>query len=164
MFTGPVDEIFVLGGIIIFGAYQIYKNGESQDFSGALSLSYDRTLERFNNQFSKKKDKGGESTPKEKPSALPKDGAESGKEGYKTPPKDLPWVPDAKPAKPKTPKQGENLGKRKRWKDSEGNIYEWDYQHGDVEKYNKRGKHLGSIDPETGKQTKSPVNGREVEP
>ena len=42
--------------------------------------------------------------------------------------------------------------------------YEWDYQHGDVEKYNKRGKHQGTINPETGKQTKPPVKGREVEP
>lgn len=59
----------------------------------------------------------------------------------------------AKDAKPKTPKQGGKSGKRKRWKDSEGNIYEWDYQHGDVEKYDKRRKHLGSIDPKTGNQT-----------
>ena len=70
--------------------------------------------------------------------------------------KELPGVPDAKPAKPKTPKQGGKSGKRKRWKDSEGNIYEWDYQHGDVEKYDKRGKHLGSIDPKTGNQTLPP--------
>lgn len=76
----------------------------------------------------------------------------------------MPGIPDARPAKPKTPKQGGNSGKRKRWKDADGNIYEWDYQHGDVEKYDKRGKHKGSIDPKTGEQTKTPVKGREVEP
>ena len=102
--------------------------------------------------------------PKDEPSPMPEEGAESGKEGYKTPPKELPGVPDAKPSKPKTPKQGGNSGKRKRWKDSDGNIYEWDYQHGDVEKYDKRGKHKGSIDPNTGEQTKPPVKGRTVEP
>ena len=105
-----------------------------------------------------------EAKPKDEPSPMPDEGTDSGKEGYKPAPKDLPGVPDAKPSKPKTPKQGGNSGKRRRWKDSEGNIYEWDYQHGDVEKYDKRGKHKGSIDPNTGKQTKPPVKGRTVEP
>lgn len=35
------------------------------------------------------------------------------------------------------------MNERKRWKDDKGNIYEWDYQHGAVEKYNKNGTHLG---------------------
>jgi len=35
---------------------------------------------------------------------------------------------------------------RKRWKDNDGNIYEWDSQHGELEKYDKHGKHLGSVD------------------
>ena len=61
-----------------------------------------------------------------------------------------------KKAKPKTPVQGG--GKlRARWKDKEGNIYEWDYQHGTLEKHNKRGKHLGEFDKDTGKQLK-PAN------
>ena len=102
--------------------------------------------------------------PKDEPSPMPEEGSKSGNEGYKTPPKELPGVPDAQPSKPKTPKQGGNSGKRKRWKDSDGNIYEWDYQHGDVEKYDKRGKHKGSINPNTGEQTKPPVKGRTVEP
>jgi len=46
---------------------------------------------------------------------------------------------------------------RKRWKDSEGNIYEWDSQHGAVEKYNSRGVHLGEFDPNTGAQTSLPT-------
>jgi hypothetical protein len=79
------------------------------------------------------------------------------------PPERLPGFPDAKKVKPKTPVQGG--GKlRKRWKDSKGDIYEWDYQHGAVEKYNKKGKHQGEFDPNTGKQTKPADKNRRVEP
>lgn len=38
------------------------------------------------------------------------------------------------------------------------------YQHGEVEKYNKRGNHLGAFDPITGEQTKDPDPKRNVEP
>jgi len=55
-------------------------------------------------------------------------------------------------------------GLRKRWKDKKGNIYEWDSQHGAVEKYNKRGKHQGVFDPATGDQTKAADKTRTVEP
>ncbi|MCI0455554.1 MAG: colicin E3/pyocin S6 family cytotoxin [Gemmataceae bacterium] len=41
-----------------------------------------------------------------------------------------------------------------------GQIYEEDTQHGELEKYNKRGKHLGVVDPETGEIIKGPVKGR----
>ena len=41
-------------------------------------------------------------------------------------------------------------GLRPRWRDAKGNLYEWDYQHGTLEKYNKRGMHLGEYDPLTG--------------
>ena len=53
---------------------------------------------------------------------------------------------------------------RARWVDDEGNIYEWDSQHGRVEKYNKRGKHLGEFDPNTGEQTKPAKPDRTTEP
>ena len=46
---------------------------------------------------------------------------------------------------------------RERWVDKKGNIYEWDYRHSSLEKYNKRGKHLGEFDPQTGKQLR-PAN------
>lgn len=72
----------------------------------------------------------------------------------------FPW---AKLAKRKTPIKGGG-GLRKRWKDTSGNIYEWDYQHGRVEKFDKRGKHLGEFDPETGAQTKPPDSTYNVEP
>jgi hypothetical protein len=72
---------------------------------------------------------------------------------YEIPPKIPSGMPDLSPVKPKTPIQNGG-GLRKRWKDKDGNIYEWDYQHGEVEKYN----------PDTGEQTKPPDPKREVEP
>jgi hypothetical protein len=79
------------------------------------------------------------------------------------PPKDLLAFSDAERVKPKTPVQGGG-GLRKRWKDSEGNIYEWDSQHGTVEKYDPSGqRHLGEFDPKTGQQTKPPDPSRKIE-
>lgn len=63
----------------------------------------------------------------------------------------------------KTSRQGGG-SLRRRWKDGKGNIYEWDYQHGAVEKYNKRGRHLGEYDPRTGEQTKPADPSRHVDP
>jgi hypothetical protein len=82
--------------------------------------------------------------------------------GYTPPPEKLPTFPDAIPVKPKTRRKGGAF--RKRWKGPDGTIYEWDSQHGTVEKYDKNGKHLGEYDPVTGAQTKQPVGGRRVEP
>lgn len=82
---------------------------------------------------------------------------------YNPAPKDLKAFPEASRATPKTPVQGGG-GLRKRWTDSKGNIYEWDYQHGTVEKYNKRGIHQGEFDPATGKQTKPADGDRKVNP
>ncbi|HVX56682.1 MAG TPA: colicin E3/pyocin S6 family cytotoxin, partial [Candidatus Saccharimonadales bacterium] len=77
-------------------------------------------------------------------------------------PNNLPAFPNATRAKPKTSMPGG--GKRFRWKDPKGTIYEWDYQHGEVEVYNKSGKHLGEFDPNTGAQTKPANPKRQVEP
>jgi hypothetical protein len=83
--------------------------------------------------------------------------------GYQPAPTALPAFLDAVKAKKKTAVQGG--GKlRPRWKDSDGNIYEWDFQHGAVEKYNKRGKHLGEFDHITGEQTKAADSTRKIEP
>ncbi len=71
--------------------------------------------------------------------------------------------PNAKPAKRKTVVQG-GRGLRKRWKDDEGKIYEWDSRHGAIEVYDNTGKHIGEFDFETGEQRKSAVAGRTVEP
>ncbi|BAS68022.1 colicin E3/pyocin S6 family cytotoxin [Bathymodiolus septemdierum thioautotrophic gill symbiont] len=78
-------------------------------------------------------------------------------------PEDITGIPNLKSSPSKTSAQGG--GKlRKRYKDKKGNIYEWDYRHGTLEKYNKRGKHLGEYDPNTGKQLKSADKTRKVEP
>ena len=75
--------------------------------------------------------------------------------GYTPPPKSLPGFPGATKTKP--------VGGRPRWINPDGDILEWDRQHGDVERYNKQGnKHKGSYDPETGKKTKEPVPGRKT--
>jgi hypothetical protein len=52
---------------------------------------------------------------------------------------------------------------RRRWQGPKGQIYEEDTQHGDLEKYNYRGKHKGSVDPDTGEIIKGPVKGRTIE-
>lgn len=72
---------------------------------------------------------------------------------YNPPPKEgLPGFPDAKTAKP--------MNGRQRRVDKKGNTYEWDYQHGAVEKYSKSGKHQGEFDANTGAQTKPADPGR----
>ncbi|MCW7554510.1 colicin E3/pyocin S6 family cytotoxin [Endozoicomonas gorgoniicola] len=83
--------------------------------------------------------------------------------GYVPAPEKLKAYPDATREKRKTPVQGGGQV-RARWKDSKGNIYEWDYQHGSIEKYDKRGKHLGEYDPNTGKPLKKADSTRRVEP
>jgi hypothetical protein len=85
------------------------------------------------------------------------------KSGYQSAPRDLPAYPDARAVRPKTSVQGGG-GLRRRWVDSQGNIYEWDSQHGAVERYNSRGRHLGEFDPDTGAQTKPADPTRSVEP
>ncbi|KGF66149.1 S-type pyocin domain-containing protein [Pseudomonas lutea] len=68
----------------------------------------------------------------------------NGDHGYHPPPKELAAFPEAAPARRK--------GNRRRW-ESKKRVYEWDYQHGAVEVYDKQGNHLGEFDPETGEQT-----------
>ncbi|NEP13916.1 MAG: colicin E3 [Symploca sp. SIO2C1] len=80
---------------------------------------------------------------------------------YIPPPATLAAFPRAVPAKRKTRVSGGGL--LKRWKDDEF-IYEWDTLHGKVEKYSKKGKHLGEFDPDTGKQTKQADSSRSIEP
>ncbi len=55
-------------------------------------------------------------------------------------------------------------GSRKRWVDSKGRIYEWDSRHGELEVYDKQGRHIGVRDPRTGDWTKPRVPGRRIEP
>ncbi len=81
---------------------------------------------------------------------------------YKPPPSVPRGIRNLSLEKRKTISSGGGL--RKRWKDKKGNIFEWDSQHGRLEKYNKRGKHLGEYDPDSGLQTKPADPTRKVEP
>ena len=54
-------------------------------------------------------------------------------------------------------------GRRKRWQGPNDQLYEEDTQHGELGKYNARGKHLGSVDPDSGEIIKGPVRGRSIE-
>ncbi|WP_395593582.1 S-type pyocin domain-containing protein [Pseudomonas sp. B26140] len=63
---------------------------------------------------------------------------------YHRPPAILPAFPDAFPVKSKSSVQGGG-GRRSRWKDRKGRIYEWDSKTGAIELYNKQGKHLGKL-------------------
>lgn len=51
-------------------------------------------------------------------------------------------------------------GARASWNLGKGWHGEWDAQHGEVEVYDKKGKHQGAFDPETGEKIKDPVKGR----
>lgn len=86
----------------------------------------------------------------------------NGDHTYHPKPKLLAAFPKARWARAKTPVNGG--GKRHRWKDPNGTIYEWDSQHGAVEKYTKHGIHLGEFNHLTGKQRKPAVPGRTIEP
>lgn len=77
------------------------------------------------------------------------------------PPDRLPGFPGARRVKPKTRTAS---GMRARWKDDEGMIYEWDYRHGTVEKYDARGRHQGEFDPVTGQPRGRQRSDRQVEP
>lgn len=66
-------------------------------------------------------------------------------------------------SKPKTPRQGGG-GLRKRWKDYDGTIYEWDYQHGNVEVYDSQGWHKGVFSFPAGEKTGDAINTRRVDP
>ena len=83
---------------------------------------------------------------------------------FPAPRRRLPAFPNAEPVRPKTPRTG-GAGLRRRWRDPQaGRIYEWDSQHGTVEAYDDRGRHLGEFDPSSGERLKEPDRSRRVEP
>ena len=41
-------------------------------------------------------------------------------------------------------------GMRQRWKEDDGTIFEWGYQHGHIEMYDWRGKHVSGFDAGSG--------------
>ena len=54
-------------------------------------------------------------------------------------------------------------GQCKRWTNSRGQVFEEDTLHGELEKYNDRGRHEGSVDPDTGELIKEAVRGRRTQ-
>jgi hypothetical protein len=80
---------------------------------------------------------------------------------YESPPASpLRGFPGAVRVRPKTPFPG---GMRARWRDGK-EILEWDYQHGQLERYTQRGTHLGQYDPDSGAQTKPPDPSKSITP
>ena len=52
----------------------------------------------------------------------------------------------------------------RRWRSHDGKrIYTWDDLHGEIEVFNKRGKHLGVTDPIDGALVKDAVKGRKID-
>ncbi|WP_327112799.1 colicin E3/pyocin S6 family cytotoxin [Streptomyces sp. NBC_01341] len=74
----------------------------------------------------------------------------------KSTPSNSPYWKKLTPHKGKTKSNGKS-GSKKRY-------FEWDYTHGDIEVYDKNGKHLGSADPNGGHIYKPPVKGRKIKP
>ena len=87
----------------------------------------------------------------------------TGDHKYHSKPVSLPAFPEAKQVRGKTRVQGGGYI-RPRWVDHQGYIYEWDLSHGTVEKYNKRGIHLGEFNHNTGARTKEADPSRRIEP
>lgn len=85
-----------------------------------------------------------------------------GGRSYTPPPRELPGFPGLKRVRPKSVRAGG--GRRPRWMDDDGNIYEWDSQHGTLERYDTHGKHLGEADPNTGQELKPAEPSRRVKP
>ncbi len=56
------------------------------------------------------------------------------------------------------------FGGKKRWRSQDGKrLYEWDDLHGEIEGYNKRGKHIGVFHVITGALIKPAVRGRTID-
>jgi hypothetical protein len=87
----------------------------------------------------------------------------TGDHKYHSKPVSLPAFPEAKQVRGKTRVQGGGYI-RPRWVDHQGYIYEWDLRHGTIEKYNKRGIHLGEFAHDTGVRTKEADPSRRIEP
>jgi Cytotoxic len=51
-----------------------------------------------------------------------------------------------------------------RWRNEEGSrLFEWDDLHGEIEVYNRRGVHLGTLNAVTGRFEKGPIKGRRID-
>ena len=50
----------------------------------------------------------------------------------------------------------------RRWRGIDGRIYTWDGMHGEIEVFDKQGRHRGAIDPISGAERKPPRKGRTI--
>lgn len=50
----------------------------------------------------------------------------------------------------------------KRWRDKNGRLFSWDALHGEIEVFNKRGKHIGVMNPQ-GEFIKEAVKRRTID-
>ena len=81
---------------------------------------------------------------------------------YTPPPTQLPGFPEARVVERKTRITGAGL--RKRWRNPDGTILEWDGRHAAVEMYDSRGQHMGEFDSLTGDQLKPANPERRIDP
>ena len=84
--------------------------------------------------------------------------------GVKTAQKTTKRVVKKLPSQSKIWKEYKSVGKGRRTSGTgkKQQYYEWDYTHGDIEMYNSKGKHMGSVHPETGLIYKPAVKGRKI--
>ena len=57
VFTGPIDEIVVIAGLTLYGAFLIYNSETNKNFTDAFAESFNSNLEKIKIILSKKKDK-----------------------------------------------------------------------------------------------------------
>ncbi|HRI51090.1 MAG TPA: colicin E3/pyocin S6 family cytotoxin [Pseudomonadota bacterium] len=143
------------------GAGPIFGRGSRALSVGADALSDTEKLGKEAKHLGKAAKKAGAAVAAED-EAVHTAPAWTGGHAYHSPPKQLDAFPTAQRVQQKTAVQGGGT-LRKRWKDVDGTIYEWDSRHGTVEKYTKQGKHIGEFDPKTGVQLKPRDPTRRVE-
>ena len=73
----------------------------------------------------------------------------------------LPGFPGTQRAEARQDERGHY---RARWVYPDGRFFEWDYQHGTVEAYDRRGEHLGEFAPLDGRQLKQAIPTRKARP
>ena len=126
VFTGPIDEIVVIAGLTLYGAFLIYNSETNKNFTDAFAESFNSNLEKIKIILSKKKTNSsseeGVSTD-EKPSSKTPLGA--GRRGALREAKRNSRVPTSQPPEQQIPnydKKGDKqTGKQYKYRDSAGN-------------------------------------------
>ena len=119
VFTGPIDEIVILGAMTFYTTLKIYNSEENKKFSDALLESFDYNLECIKILFVKS-DKESEIESAEEQNLVIKDSGKPSLSDMKNKP---PTHPDYKPPK--------NWDGRK-VKTPDGNDYGWPAKNGDI--------------------------------